>query len=402
VKTGYFLRITGFALIAALLSATPSHAQDQTGFSISVPGTDNSFPAFAPPAPEKEPGKEQVKIIQFPVKVRVKEHPPAPQMAEAKAKPATQEQQNKKPQRHAASAPAPDTPKPAAAIPPVPARRTDIQTASPEFVEKARRTLVDTYTVVKHEGSPMPALPRHDITSENLAPTRLSIADIAHDPLASQIVNLSPEELAMAMNGIKPSSGVVAKTRIVRQEGERIYRSRRNADLSNILPASTTASAPTTPAPSAPVQTVPAAILPAVALPAPPLPDLPAPIAVPKKSPELSSPDMPEGIHFTLDFDPGRTNLSADEAARIDGDLIQTLNTHADHRLQIVAWASPTDGQETSARRTALARALSIRSYLIGKGVDATRMDVRAMGMQPDTKAAADQVDMVLVPAGKS
>jgi outer membrane protein OmpA-like peptidoglycan-associated protein len=399
VKPGYFLRITGFALIAALLPAVPSRAQDQAGFPVSVMGTDTTSPAHAPEAAEKE----KIKIIQFPVKVRVKAETPAPQMTEAKAKPATPKQQGKKPRQQAASAPAPtpDAPRPAAAIPPVPARRANIQTASPEFVEKARRTLVDTYTVVRREGSPMPALPRHDITSENLPPTRLSVADIAHDPLASQIVNLSPEELAMAMNGIKPSSGVVAKPRIVRQEGERIYRSRRNADLSSLLPASTTttAAAPVASAPSAQVPAVPAAILPTVASPAPPLP---APVAVSKKSPPPSRSDIPDGIHFTLAFEPGRTSLSADDTARIDSDLVQALNARADHRLQIIAWASPTDGKETSARRTALARALSIRAYLIGKGVDATRMDVRAMGMQPDTKAAADQVDMVLVPAGKS
>ncbi len=308
--------------------------------------------------------KQKIKVVRFPVEVKVKTGSLDPEVQKTTA---DQPKKVQRQDRHSTDAP-------------VPARRPDIQTASPEFIEKARKTMVDTYTVVKRDGSPMPAVPQRKVTTENIGPMRLSVADIAHDPLASQIVNLSPEELALAMNGIKPSSGVAAKPRIVRQEGERIYRSKRSSkDLSGIIPSTTIAPVPSI----APVASV-------------------IPVAVTTRvkenqddTPQLVTTDMPR---FTFSFEPGETNLSAGNEAQLDKALVEPLKSKSGNRLQIVSWASPTDGKETSARRTALARALSIRAYLISKGIDAARMDVRAMGIQTDSKAAADQVDMILIP----
>jgi len=308
------------------------------------------------------PEKEKLEIIQFPIKVKVRAEENTPAAPKAEIKVPLKKSSN----------PSPAT----VASVPVPAHRPDIQMASPEFVEKARRTMVDTYTVVKREGSPMPAAPRREVARESLPPARLSVADIAHDPLASQIVNLSPEELALAMNGIKPSSGTIGKPRIVRQEGERIYRFKRDKTQPEITPS------------------VPG-VMP-VAITQRPLFEEKIEEKLVDAAPSASA--IEKNSPLAVIFKSGETTLSVDDEEKLSGTLIKTLNDQKKHRLQIVAWASPTDGKETSARRTALARALSVRAYLISKGVDAARMDVRAMGMQTDAKAASDQVEMILIP----
>lgn len=353
-----------FLCLAVFLTVTPvltCYAEDTPPVFFT-----NMDPSAAPESIQSDTQeKRKIKVVRFPVKVKVKTGSLDPEVQKT-----TTEQPKKVQQQdhHSTNAPAP-------------ARRPDIQTASPEFVEKARKTMVDTYTVVKRDGSPMPAMPQRKVTSENIGPMRLSVADIAHDPLASQIVNLSPEELALAMSGIKPSSGIAAKPRIVRQEGERIYRSKRSSkDLSGLIPSTTTIA----PTPSiAPVASV-------------------IPVAVTTRI-KKNQDDAPQPVttnmpRFTFSFEPGETNLSVGNEAQLDKALVESLKNKSRDRLQIVSWASPTDGKETSARRTALARALSIRAYLISKGIDAARMDVRAMGIQTDSKAAADQVDMILIP----
>ncbi|MDX1482759.1 MAG: OmpA family protein, partial [Woeseiaceae bacterium] len=61
-------------------------------------------------------------------------------------------------------------------------------------------------------------------------------------------------------------------------------------------------------------------------------------------------------------------------------------------RLQLRGFASA--GESASkARRVSLFRALSVRTYLIQKGIRSTRMDVRALGNKIDD-ATPDRVDI--------
>lgn len=270
---------------------------------------------------------------------------------------------------------------------PIPGRRPEKQMASQEFVEQARRTVMDTYTVMRNDGAPMPAVAKADVSKEKLAPTRMSVADLANDPLASQILAMSPAEVAATLNEITPAAGrqlsrdlnAISKPRIVRQEGERIFKSRQKnfQPVYDAAPAERQAAA----APLSPVAETPAS----------------APVAPVSNVPESSILIGGERLDLALPFPVGIIDLPDDAKANMDNGVIPVLKSREGMRVQIVAFASPTGGKEASARRTALSRALAVRSYLISQGIDATRMDVRALGMQTDPQAPKDKVDLHLV-----
>lgn len=65
-------------------------------------------------------------------------------------------------------------------------------------------------------------------------------------------------------------------------------------------------------------------------------------------------------------------------------------------RLQLLAYAGGVDGSRGSARSMSLARALAVRSYLMGRGIRSTRVEVRALGAQTNT-TPIDRVDLVYI-----
>ena len=66
-------------------------------------------------------------------------------------------------------------------------------------------------------------------------------------------------------------------------------------------------------------------------------------------------------------------------------------------RVQLNAFASGEAGNQSSARRISLSRALSVRDYLVEQGgITPTRMDVRALGDQTQ-KQPVDRIDFVFV-----
>jgi outer membrane protein OmpA-like peptidoglycan-associated protein len=71
------------------------------------------------------------------------------------------------------------------------------------------------------------------------------------------------------------------------------------------------------------------------------------------------------------------------------------LDANQQARLQITAYASGGPDEANAARRTSLTRALAVRSYLIGRGVSQTRMEVRALGNRSENGDPADRVDVV-------
>lgn len=264
---------------------------------------------------------------------------------------------------------------------PVPGRRPDKQMASQEFVQQARRTVFETYTVMRNDGVPIPAVARADVSKDKLAPMRMSVADLANDPLASQILDMSPAEVAATLNKMTPAAGrslsreinAVSRPRIIRQEGERIFKSRKSLEpVYEAQPATTTENS---------IAETPMA-----------LPAAPALASVPEAKTIAA-----ERRDLALPFPAGNIDLPEDAKASMDNGVIPLLKSREGMRVQIIAFASPTGGKEASARRTALSRALAVRSYLISQGVDATRMDVRAPGVQTDPQAAKDKVDLHLM-----
>jgi outer membrane protein OmpA-like peptidoglycan-associated protein len=289
--------------------------------------------------------------------------------------------------------------------------------ASTSFVQQARANLVDTYTIVKREGDKMPAVPKQKVAGEKLPAPRLSIADIAGDPLASRIVDMTPEEVAQALNAMAPASGqekmhlsrelsAVAKPRIVRERGEWIRKDGKGARSENDSPQS---SKTTVSADKRGIAKESGLIAASASATLPIPPKTPAArrsevqAAMPAELASLgeATASAPPGT-VSIDFETGEVSLTKDATGTIDKNVVDALKTSPDSRIQIVAYAAASDGKESTARRTSLSRALSVRSYLISQGIDATRMDVRAMGVQTDQKAEADKVDMVLVPGKKS
>ena len=78
-------------------------------------------------------------------------------------------------------------------------------------------------------------------------------------------------------------------------------------------------------------------------------------------------------------FAAGEAKLSAAVKKQLDG-LAVHLEKQAEIRMQLLAYASGESLSASKARRLSLSRALTIRSYLISKGVRSTRIDVRALG----------------------
>ena len=132
-------------------------------------------------------------------------------------------------------------------------------------------------------------------------------------------------------------------------------------------PAPTTGSAP--PPPPVPV----ASAAPAPAAPAAPKPtDKPAEQASTTTAPPADGP-------IKVVFNGDDTKLSADGQSAIEG-VLSKLAENENTRVQLMAYAAGEDLTSSKARRISLSRALSVRSYLIEKGVRSTRIDVRALG----------------------
>ena len=98
-----------------------------------------------------------------------------------------------------------------------------------------------------------------------------------------------------------------------------------------------------------------------------------------------------------LIFNHGDTELSQELKAEIDSDILPSLNTHKDARIEIRSFAEPIDDTPSSARRLSLSRALAVRTYLLSKKVESFRMDVRALGSNTD-KLPIDRIEIELIP----
>ena len=97
---------------------------------------------------------------------------------------------------------------------------------------------------------------------------------------------------------------------------------------------------------------------------------------------------------LTLEFDATSGTLSVQAQEKLNG-MMKQLQDTGEKRLEIRGFAKGDDTDQSSARRMALARALSVRSYLMGKGIKPVRLDVRALGSETD-RMPIDRVDLVL------
>lgn len=383
---------------------------------------------------------------------------------------------------------------------PVPGRRPAIQNASIEFVERARRTYqagevyrVATRTTGDEEFEQ--AAPAYKATASYSggaipAPT-LSVADLGSDPLARQVVDMSAEDIAVALNNIETAAGtgammknnsarpygtaydqmpVVQRGFIFRpKEREKEAAAEREAmqmaqndatiDEPHAEQAIVTSEAPVAaPAekprtlnipPRPPVVTAPVAPEPMMDEPEQKRtdasadnaeetivalaerPDAPRPGRKPVAEDQMATVDLNSiepaakgdsaedavveetslstvatdtignAAPVSLSYDKGVGTVSDDVLAESMGDVLSRMKGNSDLRVQIVAFASPVDNSQSGSRRTALSRALNVRAWMMENGIDPSRMDVRALGINPDAPDT-DRVDMVIVDQKKN
>lgn len=98
----------------------------------------------------------------------------------------------------------------------------------------------------------------------------------------------------------------------------------------------------------------------------------------------------------SLPFDGNDSRITPDMETVLK-DITARLAADNGLRVQLNAFASGEAGNQSSARRISLSRALSARDYLVEQGgITPTRMDVRALGDQTQ-KQPVDRIDFVFV-----
>lgn len=112
---------------------------------------------------------------------------------------------------------------------------------------------------------------------------------------------------------------------------------------------------------------------------------------LPKKNAETIAEDE---RFLSLAFQKGETQLSSRHKEYIQVRLIEHLKAQSTVRLEIKAFAdSQSEDTRSGARRVSLARALAVREYLLTQGIQADRMDLRALGSKTE-EPPIDRVDI--------
>lgn len=104
---------------------------------------------------------------------------------------------------------------------------------------------------------------------------------------------------------------------------------------------------------------------------------------------------------LTMPFAASQTDLGTKHSGPLRSSIAAFLAQNPDWRVQIQSFASSQDAGVSSDRRIALSRALAIRTFLIGQQIEASRIDVRALGAQTDIKPV-DRVDIYLMNPGQA
>jgi outer membrane protein OmpA-like peptidoglycan-associated protein len=132
---------------------------------------------------------------------------------------------------------------------------------------------------------------------------------------------------------------------------------------------------------------------------APPPPPPPPVVQAPQQTAALpKAPELPPGAASAvraIAFGPGTANLPADAEGALKATVAE-LNANPALRVQLRAYAAGDKGSESQARRLSLSRALAVRSFLVNQGIQATRIDVRALGNNVP-EGSPDRVDVSLV-----
>lgn len=121
-----------------------------------------------------------------------------------------------------------------------------------------------------------------------------------------------------------------------------------------------------------------------------------APVKTPQiaalTAPKAAPPSLADnGNLIRIPFAQNSTEVPEDGKAFLDK-LAKRMGKESGLRIQLLGYAASASGSPSKARRLSLFRALSVRTYLMKKGIRSTRMDVRALGNRAEN-GAPDRVD---------
>jgi outer membrane protein OmpA-like peptidoglycan-associated protein len=272
-----------------------------------------------------------------------------------------------------AAAPAPRSPVPPTYAPLVEAPDTEIPAPEPSPASAASSesyTPQNTYTTPPLRDLTVPPAQGAAPAATPAPQTRPSFTEVQDDQPSSQPKPLPAEDVTEQVSSQAAHKDSAAPAAAPSHNRPSLVKIQDAAPVP--APAATVAPPP-----------VPVAAAPA---PSPSIDHTPPPVP-------LEMPTVPTMADLTLSFSGDSSDLTQESQKKLDN-IVRQLSDMADGRLQVRGYAKGEDGSASSARRVALSRVLSVRSYLMDKGIKPTRVDVRAMGSETDTNPV-DRVDLL-------
>lgn len=270
--------------------------------------------------------------------------------------------------------------------PPVPPRRPDVEKVSPEIIaaliERENKKMANEQRAIDLAVPPpppgprgaknMPAVAKPAVEAEPLQEQVVKLP--AHsDPLLGNLVEKDKDDLVATIESLvaaREDGRPLPKTanNAVREQGSNIITSEPMQRPYNVY---------------RPKQDISGAEGELLAKPV-------SPGAIPQE------PAQGDPNRLSLPFDLGVTALDGVATGEIEAHLIPLLNNNPGWKLQIQAFASPDKDGVGSARKASLARGMAVRSYLMNKGIEASRMEVRALGAASE-RLPKDRVDLIVI-----
>ncbi len=109
----------------------------------------------------------------------------------------------------------------------------------------------------------------------------------------------------------------------------------------------------------------------------------------------MQTASLPVPERISIVFEAGAAEIGTEGQKALRAEFLSKIAGSKELRVEIHAFAVSADGDSEAAQRLSLSRALSVRAFLMDSGVDARRIDVRAMGGNT-SESPADRVDLVI------
>lgn len=407
------IRLALLTVLLALFSSGFAHAQQepapavQVDMSVLDPGKP---PVYAAPSPAAQPVRRAARPSLI-----GPDPTPAPQQQAAQPPAALTQQMPEKPveqkavmfpikvkdssdqydpsleKSNATTAPAPEPVKQAINPPLPPLKPVAIAFKKPEKKKIQAQYIGDAEkqekTVRVSPGMAMPAVPNQVVQSERLVAPK-SPSPGVNDALTEQLS--VPDKMAMvrSIEAITAKAAALTPEKKSQPETHRIV-----APAPSRKPGEKTVQ---TKAVQKPASARLAKIAPAAGAATGKLPDITEPFnpVVPASIPRSPPEETHEQAYVTLPFASGAAQLDKKTTKTLKDNVVPLLRNNQEWRVQIQAFAGKTKDDFKDSRRLSLSRALAVRTYLMESGIEARRMDVRALGAQTDRKPL-DRVDFV-------